>query len=189
MASSVPNSGVSSYQRSHLRTDTGVGAWHQTGLGGELSSPISNPVVTRRDVVILTTPVEVSGLEPPTSTLRTSFVHPPEQGLPERTSWYRRCIPSTLPQVSSHSRKIRSVKVTPSGPSRRCRPRWVSPFAVGPDLGKRLGRADGCLDRNAFLTVVEPRNEVLGRHLFVGFKRTITGSDGRSSAPRGMASA
>jgi hypothetical protein len=56
--------------------------------------------------------VEVSGLEPPTSTLRTSFVHPPEQGLRERTSWYRRCIPLTLPQVSSHYRKISSFKVT-----------------------------------------------------------------------------
>ena len=56
--------------------------------------------------------VEVSRLEPPTSTLRTSFVHPPEQGLPERTSWYTRCFPLTIPQDCSPFLTIRSVKVT-----------------------------------------------------------------------------
>jgi hypothetical protein len=54
--------------------------------------------------------VEVSGLEPPTSTLRTSFLYPPEQGLSDRTSWYKRCFPLTLPQDPSPFRKIRSVK-------------------------------------------------------------------------------
>ena len=56
--------------------------------------------------------VEVSGLEPPTSTLRTSFVHPPEQGLRERTSWCRRWIPLRPPHLSSRSLTIRSFKIT-----------------------------------------------------------------------------
>ena len=62
--------------------------------------------------------VEVSGLEPPTSTLRTSFVHPPEQGLSERTSWYTRCFSLTFPQDSSPFLTIRSVKVTSTGHAR-----------------------------------------------------------------------
>ena len=87
--------------------------------------------------------VEVSGLEPPTSTLRTSFVHPPEQGLHKRTSWYQHYIPLTLPQISSHSRKIRSVKVTSSDSRSGAGADWNSRTNSGPE---------GSATRNARVT-------------------------------------
>jgi hypothetical protein len=46
--------------------------------------------------------VEVSGLEAPTSQLRTCSICPSDQALAERTYWYARCVPLTLPQISSN---------------------------------------------------------------------------------------